>query len=89
MIAATRSGAGCALSFLSLVGHMQVVVAVTIVITIAPLGLYANNSPVYPAHFINEQCDIGPMHGSAYGPRPGTPGFTAPLRHLPHSSSSG
>jgi hypothetical protein len=72
------------LSFLSLVGYMQVMVAVTILFTIAPVGLYANNSPAYPAHIINGQCDIGSVHGSAYGPCPGTPGFTAPLRHLPH-----
>jgi Spirocyclase AveC-like len=72
-----------ALSFLSLVGYMQLMVAVTILITIAPVGLYANNSPTYPAHIINGQCDIGPVRGSAYGPCPGTPGFTAPLRRLP------
>jgi hypothetical protein len=73
-----------ALSFLSLVGYMQAMVAVTILITIAPVGLYANNSPTtYPAYIINGQCDIGPVHGSAYGPCPGTPGFTAPLRRLP------
>ena len=71
-----------ALSFLSLVGYMQLMVAVTILITIAPVGLYANNSPAYPAHIINGQCDIGSMRGSGYGPCPGTPGFTAPLRHL-------
>ena len=71
------------LSFLSLVGYMQLIVAVTIIITIAPLGLYANNSPVYPSYIINGQCDIGPVHGSAYGPCPGTPEFSAPLRHLP------
>ncbi len=73
-----------ALSFLALVGYMQLMVAVTILITIAPLGLYANNSPAYPAYIINGQCDIGSVRGSAYGPCPGTPGFTAPLRHLPH-----
>jgi Spirocyclase AveC-like len=71
------------LSFLSLVGYMQLMVAVTILITIAPVGLYANHSPAYPAHIINGQCDIGSVHGSAYGPCPGTPGFTAPLRQLP------
>ncbi|CQD17432.1 postpolyketide modification protein [Mycobacterium lentiflavum] len=79
-----RPPARRALSFLSLVGYMQLMVAVTILITIAPVGLYANNSPVYPAHIINGQCDIGSGHGSAYGPCPGTPGFTAPLRHLLH-----
>lgn len=73
-----------ALSFLSLVGYLQLMVAVTILITIAPVGLYANNSPAYPAHIVNGQCDIGSVHGSAYGPCPGTPGFTAPLRQLPH-----
>ena len=73
-----------ALSFLSLVGYMQLMVAVTILITIAPVGLYANNSPAYPAHIVNGQCDIGTVQGSAYGPCPGTPGFTAPLRQLPH-----
>jgi hypothetical protein len=73
-----------AVSFLSLVGYLQLMVAVTILITIAPVGLYANNSPAYPAHIINGQCDIGAVCGSAYGPCPGTPGFTAPLRHLPH-----
>ncbi|WP_236977021.1 MULTISPECIES: spirocyclase AveC family protein [Mycobacterium] len=73
-----------ALSFLSLVGYMQLMVAVTILLTIAPVGLYANNSPTYPAHILNGQCDIGPVQGSAYGPCPGTPGFTAPLRRLPH-----
>jgi hypothetical protein len=72
------------LSFVSLVGYMQLMVAVTILITIAPVGLYANHSPVYPAYIINGQCDIGSAHGSSYGPCPGTPGFTAPLRHLPH-----
>jgi hypothetical protein len=71
------------LSFLSLVGYMQLMVAVTILITIAPVGLYANNSPAYPAHIVNGQCDIGTTHGSSYGPCPGTPGFTAPLRRLP------
>lgn len=78
-----RARTRTALSFLSLVGYMQLMVAVTILITIAPVGLYANDSPVYPAHIINGQCDIGPVQGSAYGPCPGTPGFTAPLRHLP------
>ncbi len=73
-----------ALSFLSLVGYMQLMVAVTILITIAPVGLYANDSPAYPEYIINGQCDIGSVHGSSYGPCPGTPGFTAPLRHLPH-----
>jgi hypothetical protein len=73
-----------ALSFLALVGYMQLMVAVTILITIAPVGLYANNSPAYPPHIVNGQCDIGSVHGSAYGPCPGTPGFTAPLRRLPH-----
>jgi Spirocyclase AveC-like len=72
------------LSFLSLVGYMQLMVAVTIVITIAPVGLYANHSPAYPQYIINGQCDIGSVHGSSYGPCPGTPGFTAPLRQLPH-----
>ncbi|ORX00207.1 hypothetical protein AWC29_26995 [Mycobacterium triplex] len=72
------------LSFLSLVGYMQLMVAVTILVTIAPVGLYANNSPAYPAHIVNGQCDIGSVRGSAYGPCPGTPGFTAPLRRLPH-----
>jgi Spirocyclase AveC-like len=71
------------LSFLSLVGYMQLMVAVTIIITIAPVGLYANNSPAYPQYIINGQCDIGSVHGSSYGPCPGTPGFTAPLRQLP------
>ena len=79
-----RPRARKALSFLSLVGYMQLMVAVTILITIAPVGLYANNSPAYPAHIINGQCDIGSVRGSAYGPCPGTPGFTAPLRRLPH-----
>ncbi|TAM67455.1 MAG: spirocyclase, AveC family [Mycobacterium sp.] len=74
-----------AVSFLSLVGYMQLMVAVTILVTIAPVGLYANNSPTYPAHIINGQCDIGSVRGSAYGPCPGTPGFMAPLRRLPHS----
>jgi hypothetical protein len=73
-----------ALSFLALVGYMQLMVAVTILLTIAPLGLYANRSPAYPAYIINGQCDIGPFHGSAYGPCPGTPDFSAPLRHLPN-----
>jgi len=79
-----RPNARKALSFLSLVGYMQLMVAVTILITIAPVGLYANNSPAYPAYIINGQCDIGSVRGSSYGPCPGTPGFTAPLRHLPH-----
>jgi uncharacterized protein DUF5135 len=73
-----------AVSFLALVGYMQLMVAVTILLTIAPVGLYANSSPTYPAHIVNGQCDIGPVQGSAYGPCPGTPGFTAPLRRLPH-----
>jgi Spirocyclase AveC-like len=73
-----------ALAFLSLVGCMQLMVAVTIVITIAPVGLYASDSPAYPEYIINGQCDIGTVHGSSYGPCPGTPGFTAPLRHLRH-----
>jgi hypothetical protein len=44
-------------------------------VTIARLGLYANH---YPAYINNGLCDIGPVHGSAYGPCPGTPGFSAP-----------
>jgi hypothetical protein len=77
-----RPRAHKALSFLALVGYMQLMVAVTILVTIAPLGLYANHSPAYPAYIINGQCDIGPVHGTAYGPCPGTPGFSAPVRHL-------
>ena len=79
-----RPRARHALAFLSLLGYMQLMVAVTILITIAPVGLYASDSPAYPEYIINGQCDIGTVHGSSYGPCPGTPGFTAPLRHLRH-----
>ena len=71
-----------ALSFLALVSFMQVVVA-TAVFSLAPMGVYATDSPDYPRHIVNGQCDVGSNHGSPYGPCPGTPAFNAPIRHLP------
>jgi hypothetical protein len=73
-----------ALAFVSLVGFMQLVCLFVVVVTIAPLGLYANSTPTYPPYIINGTCDNGTIQGTAYGPCPGTPRFRAPLGYLPH-----
>jgi hypothetical protein len=72
------------LSFLSLVGFVQLLVFVVCVVVVGPMGLYAKDSSRYPDHIINGTCDIEDVQGTAYGPCPGTPGFKAPFRHLPN-----
>ena len=73
-----------ALSFLSLVGFVHLLVFVVCVVVVGPMGLYAKDSSRYPDHIINGTCDIGDIQGTPYGPCPGTPGFRAPTRHLPN-----
>jgi hypothetical protein len=73
-----------ALRFLSLVGFIQVTVAVT-ALFMANMGLYASHTPNYPPSIINNSCNVGSIHDSPYGPCPGTPGFRAPIRFLPGS----
>lgn len=81
-----KPGVRRTVSFLSIVGAMQVLLGGVVLLTVAPLGLYAENTPDYPRHIVNDLCDTGypgAVTGTAYGPCPGTPQFTAPLRRLP------
>ena len=72
-------------TFLSLAGTMQVLIFITITFLVGGMGLYAKNTPDYPAHTVNGMCDVGTVTGTAYGPCPGTPGYKAPLRWLPNA----
>jgi hypothetical protein len=45
-----------------------------------PAGLHSSPYPQgYPKHLINNLCDVQPGMNTAYGPCPGTPGFTMPI----------
>ena len=55
----------------------------SVILWSAPLvltGLEATRYPNYPRSLSNVICDTPGLHGSAYGPCPGSPGFRVPLR---------
>lgn len=71
-------------STLALVAYMNLMVfgVDLILATGAP---YASPWRGLPAHVVNGACDTadGTVTGTRYGPCPGSPGYKAPLRHLP------
>jgi hypothetical protein len=48
------------------------------------LGPYSSPWPDdAPRHIVNGLCDAGGFENTRYGPCPGSPGYEAPIRHLP------
>lgn len=71
-----------ALSLMSTIGLVQVLVIIGCLILI-PIAPYTGPFPEYPAHLVNGMCDNGEFTKTRYGPCPGSPGYEAPIRHLP------
>lgn len=71
------------LTFLCLVAALQLITLVAAGFYWM-MGVYAD-SPTrpLPAHVLQGSCDRDGFVGTRYGPCPGTPGFQAPIRHLP------
>ncbi len=47
-----------------------------------PAGLHSSPYPAgYPKHLINNLCNVRPNMNTAYGPCPGSPGFTMPVNN--------
>lgn len=67
---------------LGLCGVLAVAVGVNIAGTVPP-AFYSSPFPAMPASLINGLCDAPGVHGSRYGPCPGSPGFRMPVRTLP------
>ena len=70
------------LSLLATIGLVQILVIVGCLLLI-PLAPYTGPFPRYPAHLVNGLCDNGEFTNTRYGPCPGSPGYKAPVRHLP------
>lgn len=65
---------------LGAIGLCQVVVVLGWGLLTVPFSLYAAPYPDVPDHLLTRVCDVGDVTGTAYGPCPGSPGFSLPLR---------
>lgn len=70
-----------AISLIALYAYMQLAI---IAVGNAPLmlyGPYETQWPKLPAHIVNGLCDAPGVHGTRYGPCPGSAGYRMPGRH--------
>ncbi len=67
------------LSSLALVAVLNLTFLVVGFIEIG-VGFYSAPYRRMPAHIVNGQCDAPGIHGTRYGPCPGSPGYRIPLR---------
>ena len=76
-----------AVSFLALVGFMQLLILTADFICMWG-GPFSAPYRDYPAHVVNGLCDTadGEVTGTRYGPCPGSPGYEMPMRRLPGDS---
>jgi len=84
-----RPGRRTALVLLSVIGSVQLFVTTTNMAFMMAAGPFADPSPNLPAHVINGFCDQSGFEHTRYGPCPGTPGYRAPVRHLPGEGPPG
>lgn len=73
-------------TILGLVGISQGLAFISVTILVAH-GPYMEQFPRMPAWLVNNMCDAPGITGTAYGPCPGSPGYLAPLRHLPNPAT--
>lgn len=77
-----RGARRTAVTFLALYGFMQSAIwgASLLDVVYAP---YVTEWHEMPAYLVNEACDTAGFQGTAYGPCPGSPGFTLPMKSMP------
>jgi len=67
------------------ISFMSIYAACWLIMWAANMGLifhgFHSYFPRLPAHVLNEACDAPGVHGTRYGPCPGSPGFRMPVRH--------
>jgi|SRR5581483_5090707 len=82
-LAHLRPGRRAAVSLLATVAFLQSLLVIGDLHAIL-LGPYSSPWPKSaPRHIVNGLCDAGGFEGTRYGPCPGSPGYKAPIRHLP------
>ncbi|HEX9546490.1 MAG TPA: spirocyclase AveC family protein [Acidimicrobiales bacterium] len=75
------AGVRKAVTLLALYAVMQLVTWGPAGVPDIALGLYARSWPKMPVQVVNNECDAPGIHGTRYGPCPGSPGYRMPGRH--------
>ena len=70
-----------AVTMLALYGAFQLGVWGVANLPVMTLGFYQRQWSPLPSHVVNDLCDAPGVHGTRYGPCPGSPGYRMPGRH--------